>query len=65
MEDLMRVHDFFEDVLEKADDAILMTTLCMLLDLCEVKVSMPFDEMMELIMNQRKEVHMEMGAYPI
>ena len=65
MEDLMKVHDFFGDVLEKADDAILMATLCMLLDLCEAKVSMPFDEMMDMITEQRKEVNMTMGAYPM
>ena len=65
MEDFMKVHDFFVDVLEKADDAVLMTTLCMLLDLCEAKVSMPFDEMMDMIAEQREEINMKMGAYPI
>ena len=65
MEDLMKVHEFFKDVLEKTDNTILMATLCMLLDLCEAKVSMPFDEMMDMITERRKEVNMEMGAYPI
>lgn len=65
MEDLVKVHDFFKNVLEKTDDSILIATLCMLLDLCEEKVSMPFDEMMDMITEQRKEVNKVMGAYPI
>jgi len=65
MEDLMKVHDFFKNVLEKTDDTILMATLCMLLDLCEAKVSIPFDEMMDTITEQRKEINMKMGAYPL
>lgn len=65
MEDLMKAEDFFKNVLEDASEPTVVAVLCMLLDLCEARFNMTYDELMELVEEQRQQVNEKMGPYPL